>query len=75
MVLHAARPRVDVSARLLAGDDNDQLYGGSGGDTLDGGAGSDKLYAGSQSDTCNGRGGNDAQSGCERRTSIESRLG
>lgn len=61
--------------RLLSGEDNDQLYGGSGGDTLDGGAGSDKLYAGSQADTCNGRGGNDAQTGCEHRTSIESRIG
>lgn len=61
--------------RLLAGDDNDQLYGGSGGDALDGGAGADRLYAGSQSDTCNGRGGNDAQTGCEQRTSIESRVG
>ena len=60
--------------RLFAGADNDQLFGGSGGDRLDGGAGSDKLYAGSQADTCNGRGGNDAQTGCEHRTSIESRL-
>jgi len=61
--------------RLSAGDGNDQIYGGSGGDTLAGGTGSDQLYAGSQSDTCNGRGGNDAQTGCERRTSIESRIG
>ncbi len=64
----------DGNDRLLAGDDDDQLYGGAGADALDGGAGADRLYAGSQSDTCNGRGGHDAQTGCERRTSIESRI-
>jgi Ca2+-binding RTX toxin-like protein len=62
------------SDRLLSGDHNDKLYGAGGADTLDGGTGSDRLYAGPQSDSCNGRGGVDAQSGCERRASIESRL-
>jgi hypothetical protein len=61
--------------RLLAGGGNDTLYGAGGADTLDGGTGADKLYAGPQTDSCNGRGGRDAQSGCERRSSIESRLG
>ena len=64
----------DGNDRLLAGDDDDQLYGGSGADDLDGGAGADMLYAGTQSDRCNGRGGNDAETGCESRISIESHI-
>ena len=64
----------DGNDRLWAGDDDDQLYGGSGADDLDGGAGADRLYAGAQFDRGNGRGGNDAQTGCESRISIESRI-
>ena len=59
---------------VLGGGGSDRLYGATGADTVDGGTNADKLYGGAQSDNCNGRGGRDAQTGCERRTSIESRI-